>query len=200
MHFDIGEVVLLLFIGVGPVKSFVPFLDATRGLSRSDQIRKASRVVLTVGVTSLLLLALGQLLEHLFHFSEPALIVAGGLILGVLGLQMVLKGTDSDVDHNHQLGIVVPIAVPLTLNPVGIAALIVLSGVTAEMSDATPVLLALLGILVLDMVALSFAALVKSPGRQIVTVIEIVFGVLVVALAIDVVGIGIGDFFAEQPQ
>jgi small neutral amino acid transporter SnatA (MarC family) len=83
---------------------------------------------------------------------------------------------------------------------VGIAALIVLSGVTAEMSDATPVLLALLGILVLDMVALSFAALVKSPGRQIVTVIEIVFGVLVVALAIDVVGIGIGDFFAEQPQ
>lgn len=197
MHLEIGEVVLLLFVGVGPVKSLVPFLDSTRGSSRSDQVRRATKIVLIVALASLLLLAFGQVLEHLFHFSEPALIVAGGLVLAVLGMQMVLSNAGED-ENDDQLGTVVPLAVPLTLNPIGIAALIVLSGITAELKDVTPILLALLGILLLDLLVFLIASLAPSPSRQVATVVEIVFGVLVVALALDVIGLGVGDFLAEN--
>lgn len=199
MHLELGEIALLLFIGVGPVKSLAPFLDATRGLDRSRQIGKAVNVVLVVALLSVLLLALGRLLEHLFHFSEAALIVSAGLVLGILGMQMVLGSRRAEHGEGH-IGTVVPLAVPLTLNPVGIAALILISGFTPELSDVAQVLLVLLGILLLDVLVFSIAALFPAPSSRAVTVVEIIFGVLVVALAVDVLGLGIQSFFTEHAE
>lgn len=198
MPLEIGDVALLLFIGVGPVKSFVPFLAATSDMSRSDQMKTAGRIVGVVAILSVMLLALGQALEHLFHFSEPSLVIAGGLILGVLGVRMVLAELGGTEESRHDLEVWVPLAIPFTLNPIGIAGLIVLSGTTAELMEATPVLLVLVGMLLLDFVVFVIGSAFPAPSPKAVAVVEIIFGVLVVALAVDVVGLGLGDLATER--
>lgn len=196
MSLEFSEILLLLFIGVGPVKSLIPYMDAVRDLDPRGRRGIAIRITVAVAVVAVLLLALGRILEELFHFSEPALTTAAGLIFLILGVRMVFPTGGEHDTEAEPYDTIVPLAIPLTLNPLGIAALIFLSASTPEMSDVATALVALAAVVVLDLIVFIAAASLPTPRHAVIAVFEIVLGVLVVALSVDVLYVGLNELAA----
>lgn len=193
------DLFFLLLIGMGPKIALVPFLDLTAEMDEDTKKKVARRMVQTAVVTALILVLLGGFLMKLLHFTPGALNIAGGIVLLLLGLHMLLSpGKD---DHHEKASgrdamkmALYPLAVPYLLNPAGIAVLTISSG------DADSWLMySILVILVLLMGALNLLVFVNldklakhlDPARLAVT--EAVFGILLAALAVQLMVDGMTD-------
>lgn len=184
---------LLLLIGVGPKIALVPFLEVTSAISGQTKARVVRKMLTTAGAVAIILVALGELLARLLHFSTGSLSVAGGLILVIIAITMVLGPGDPTESHaikgRDPMRIAVfPLAIPYLLNPAGIVTLVTLSA-EADSPAVVAVVLGLLGVvLVLDVVIFRWANRVSDhldPSRMLVT--EKIFGFLLAALAIQLV-------------
>ena len=190
------DLFILLLIGMGPKIALVPYLDLTKGMDVDTQKKVARRMVQTAVVTALILVVLGGFLMKLLHFSQGALNIAGGIVLLLLALHMLVSPGKEDhrekaSDRDAMQMALYPLAVPYLLNPAGIAVLVIASGDITS-GDANPlVALGILIGLVLLMGALDIAVFTNldklskhlDPSRLAVT--EAVFGVLLAALAVQ---------------
>ena len=130
----IFDLFILLLIGMGPKVALVPFLDLTKVMDVDTTKRVARRMVQTAVVTALILVVLGGFLMKLLHFSPGALNIAGGIVLLLLALHMLVSPGKKDDHHEEASGrdamqvALYPLAVPYLLNPAGIAVLVISSG------------------------------------------------------------------------
>jgi multiple antibiotic resistance protein len=192
------DLFLLLLIGIGPKIALLPYLELTAGLDAGDKRRIVRTMLTTAAVVALVLVVFGELLRRLLHFSTGALAIAGGILLLIIAVTMVLGHGDADVDHDadgdpHRLAMF-PLAVPYLLNPAGIVVLVTASAEARTPGDLAIVLVPLAAVLVLDVVVLAAANRVSShldPARMLVT--EKVFGFLLAALAVQLALNGLAD-------
>ena len=141
---------LLLLIGIGPKIALVPFVEITAPLDGATKALIVRKMLTTATVVALILLGLGEFLSRLLHFSTGSLSIAGGIILIIIAITMVLGSADAGdseaVKGRDPMRIAVfPLAVPYLLNPAGIVALVTLS---AE-ADSVAVFAMVLGVLAL---------------------------------------------------
>ena len=120
---------LLLLIGIGPKIALVPFVEITAPLDAATKALIVRKMLTTAAVVALILLGLGELLSRLLHFSTGSLSIAGGIILFVIAITMVLGSADAGdseaIKGRDPMRIAVfPLAVPYLLNPAGIVALV----------------------------------------------------------------------------
>ena len=181
---------LVLLIGIGPKIALVPFVEMTASLDPGAKQRVLRKMLTTAAAVAVILMVLGELLRALLHFTIGSLSIAGGVILLVLAVWMVLSPPSSGSDRNAgkdpmQLA-QFPLAVPYLLNPVGIVGLITIS---AE-ADSVYVFAVEFGILafvlLLDVVVFRWANRVSDKldeSRMLVT--EKVFGFLIAAVAVQ---------------
>lgn len=185
------DLFILLLIGMGPKIALVPFIDLTKDMEGDMQRKVAQRMVQTGVTTALLLAVLGWFLMRLLHFSAGAANIAGGIVLLLLALHMLISpGKD---DHHEKASgrdamqmALYPLAVPYLLNPAGIAALVIASSEVDSL---------LMGVILVGLVLLVGAidwlvfrnmnklSKYLDPSRLAVT--EAVFGVLLAALAVQ---------------
>jgi multiple antibiotic resistance protein len=196
----IFDMFILLLIGMGPKVALVPFLDLTAEMEEETVKKVARKMVFTGVVVALILVLLGGFLMKLLHFTPGALSIAGGIVFMLLALHMIVGSSKEDDHHEKATNrdamkmALYPLAVPYLLNPAGIAVLVIASGD----ADTIP-LYAILIVLVLLMGAfdmLVFGNIGKlskhlDPSRMVVT--EVVFGVLLAALAVQLVLDGLAD-------
>src|SRR4051812_14904455 len=86
---------LLLLIGIGPKIALVPFLTLTGELDAGTRSRVIRKMLTTSAVVAVVLVVLGEFLARLMHFSTGSLSVAGGLILVIISVTMVLGSGES---------------------------------------------------------------------------------------------------------
>jgi small neutral amino acid transporter SnatA (MarC family) len=191
---------LLLLIGIGPKIAFVPFLDVTAGMDDATKARVSRKMLVTAGVIAVILVSLGELLTGLLHFSTGALSIAGGVVLLIIAVSMVLGSLDLGVKTGSAntkdplLLAVYPLAVPYLLNPVGIVVLVTLSGEAQSISLFAVVFGLLALILALDFVVFRWAnRLSRHLDESRMLVAEKVFGFLLAALAVQLVLDGLSD-------
>ena len=196
--FLIFDLFLLFLIGLGPKIALVPFLDLTRSMDADTQLKVANKMVSTAVSTALLLVILGWFLMRLLHFTSGAANIAGGIVLLLLSLHMLVSPGKTNhheeaSDRSSMQMAVYPLAVPYLLNPAGIAALVIAS------SDIDSILMGVIVVgLVLLVGVIDFAvfrnmdklAKYLDPSRLAVT--EAVFGVLLAALAVQLMVDGLG--------
>jgi len=183
---------LVLLIGIGPKLALVPFLEITAPLDQVTK-RQVMRKMLTVAAeAALILILLGELLRALLHFTVGSLSIAGGVILLVLAVRMVLGQPDSGGNFSSakeplQLAYV-PLAVPYLLNPVGIVGLVTISA-EADSLSVLAVQIGILGVvLLLDVVVFAGATRVSQTlNENRMLIIEKVFGFLIAAIAVQLV-------------
>ena len=192
------EVFIILFIGMGPVKVLLVYLELTHGLEPSVRAQMARRVVTVAGSVALGLFAFGAFLQQLLHFSIGALTIAGGLILLLLGLKMVLGsaggGGSEPVQKDPMSLATSPLAIPLMLNPIGIVALITFSSTDLVIGEIVAIVVMILIILVIDYLVLSSAdRLARFFSPATVEVLEKVLGILLAALAVELMLSGLAD-------
>jgi small neutral amino acid transporter SnatA (MarC family) len=184
---------LLLLIGLGPKIALVPFLEVTAGIDDATKGLVVRKMLTTVGVVAVLLIGLGELLARLLHFSTGSLSIAGGIILVIIAVTMVL-GTSEPEERPAIKGqdptrvAVFPLAVPYLLNPVGVVTLVTLSAEADSIGVVAMVVGLLIVVLALDVVVFRAANRVSGhldEGRMLVT--EKIFGMLLAALAVQLV-------------
>ena len=192
------DLFLLLLIGIGPKIALLPYLELTAGLDAADKRRIVRTMLSTAAVVALILVVFGELLRRLLHFSTGALAIAGGILLLIIAVTMVLghgdAGVDHDADEDPQRLAMFPLAIPYLLNPAGIVVLVTASAEARTPGDLAIVLVPLAAVLVLDIVVLAAANRVSShldPARMLVT--EKVFGFLLAALAVQLALNGLAD-------
>jgi multiple antibiotic resistance protein len=202
--FDIWQVLdmlLLLLIGMGPKVALVPFLDLTADMDGDTQKQVARRMVRTATTVALILVVLGAFLMKLLHFSEAALYIAGGVVFLLLSLRMLVEAGDEEEDHQEKASgrdaekmALYPLAVPYLLNPAGITVLVIFSGAIDSW-----LMLGILVVLVLLVGALDWLIfsnldrISKYLDKSRLAVTEAIFGVLLAALAVELVLQGLAD-------
>jgi multiple antibiotic resistance protein len=154
---------LLLLIGIGPKIALVPFLEVTATMDGATKAVVVRKMLITAGVVAVILVGLGELLARLLHFSTGSLSIAGGIILVIIAVTMVLGSTDPQespaIKGRDPTQIAVsPLAIPYLLNPAGIVTLVTLSAEADSFAVFAMVLGVLAVVLALD------GATVKSCG------------------------------------
>ena len=183
---------LVLLIGIGPKIALVPFLQITASLDAATKRRVQRKMLTTAATVAFALIVFGELLRVLLHFSVGSLSIAGGVILLVLAIEMVLGKPDPG-DHltpekdPMQLA-QFPLAVPYLLNPVGIVGLVTISAETRSLDVFAVMVAILVVVLLLDVAVFRWANRVSASldeNRMLVT--EKVFGFLIAAIAVQLV-------------
>ena len=195
--FVIFELFMLLLIGIGPKIALVPFVELTADLPKETQVAVANKSVRTAITWSLVLVLLGWFLMVLLHFSTGSVLVAGGIVLMLLALHMLLAGGQEE-DHIEAHGgkdpmdmALYPLAVPYLLNPVGIAVLVIASSQIRPLQagGVLDVIVLVVLVLIVGLIDLLLFRNVETvskfldPAKMGVT--EAVFGVLLAALAVE---------------
>jgi multiple antibiotic resistance protein len=183
---------LLLLIGIGPKLALVPLLNVTAHLDPEIRARVRRKMLTTAATAALALILLGEVLRRLLHFSVESLSIAGGIILLVLAIRMVLEDAGSDgwsTEGTDPMRLaMVPLAVPYLLNPVGIVGLITISAEAGSLGVLGVEIAILASVLLLDAIVFRWADRVSSSldeGRMVV--VEKLFGFLIAAIAVQLI-------------
>jgi multiple antibiotic resistance protein len=197
--YQIFDLFILLLIGMGPKIALVPFLDLTKGMDSDTQQKLARRMVQTAVTTALILAVLGWFLMRLLHFTPGAANIAGGIVLILLALHMLISPGKDD-HHEKSSGrdamqmALYPLAVPYLLNPAGIAAIVIASSEADSLAMAVILIGLVLLVGLIDWLVFSNMdrlARHLDPSRLAVT--EAVFGVLLTALAVQLMLDGLAE-------
>jgi small neutral amino acid transporter SnatA (MarC family) len=193
------KLLLLLLIGMGPKIALVPFLEKTKKMDPATQRSVGRQMVTTAVVTALILFATGALLMRLLHITGGAVAVAGGIILAILAIGMVSGpgkeiAEEVEVLEDPKKIAVYPLAVPYLLNPVGMTVLIIASSQVVSVASVGLVLGLVLLVGALDyLVFTNIDKLAKRLRPTSLVVSEVVFGILLTAVAVQLAVSGLAS-------
>jgi len=191
------EIFLALFIGMGPIKVLLVYIAMTEGMSKEVKRQVAKRTVLVAGAVGLGLFLLGAILQAILHFSIGSLTIFGGLILLILALTMVIGGqkTAPEGEEVDPMSMAVsPLAIPLTLNPVGVVILMIASVEVQDLGLGIAMIVMILVIMGIDLVVLYGSdRLAKHLSHATVELLERVLGILLGALAVELIVTGLAQ-------
>ncbi len=117
-------VFLAFFAVMNPVANTVVFAALTADKCKSEQIKIARKSIMITFIIILLFAVLGKIIFHLFGITLPALQIAGGVLVFLIGYHM-LHGENSKLHtakESDDADIAVsPLAVPILAGPGTIA-------------------------------------------------------------------------------
>jgi multiple antibiotic resistance protein len=200
MYYSIINTFLLLFVTMGPIKVLIVFAEMTSEVDSANRRNIALKAVGIAAVVGVIFIVFGQFLMALFKFSLEALSIAGGIILFIFAINMVLsdspghghgKPSQDEIDRMASY----PLAMPLMASPMGIVYLTIASA-TAQALDER-----MIGITIVFLVimAINLGALLlvdrisKFISLQALQISERVLGILLAALAIETIINGLRD-------
>ncbi|MEL6334681.1 MAG: MarC family protein [Cyanobacteria bacterium J06626_26] len=190
-----------LFVVIDPIGLVPIFIAITQ---KEPQLSRRRIASLGVGISTMILLAflvMGQPLLDALDISLPAFRTAGGLLLLIVGLQMVLQesgGHVASTDPAASIDLAVfPLATPLIAGPGSIMSVVLLTdNLKFGLVDQSLTAFALVCVLLITYVALLCANWIqKRLGRTGVNVITRILGVLLAALAMETILAGINGYF-----
>jgi len=200
-----GKLLLLLLIGMGPKIALVPFLEKTKHFDAETQRAVGRRMVVIAVVTAFILFALGGLLMRLLHISGGAVAVAGGIILAIVAIEMVTGQGKKPVEEfpakeDPRQVAVYPLAIPYLLNPVGITILIIASDEVVSVASVALVVGLVLLVGAFDyLIFANIDKLSKRLNPTSLVISEVVFGLLLTAVAVQLTVTGLGSLGIISP-
>ena len=187
---------LLLFLILDPLGNIPVFLSLLKGLPPARQRRVLAReLLIALGVLMLFLWG-GQYLLDVMHLRQESVSIAGGIILFLIGLRMIFPPRDGIMGEMPEgEPFIVPIAIPMIAGPSGMAAVMLLGsqepGRMGEWSLALVIAWAATA-------AILFLApsLQKLLGNRVLTAIERLMGMVIVAISVQMLLDGIARYLA----
>lgn len=183
-----------LFVIIDPPGCAPIFATLTKGTSRAHQRTMAFK---SVGIAAVILIGFAYVGEWLFvklGISLDALRIAGGIMLFIIGLNMVFeKRTETREDRAEEMLeeienpediSVFPMGIPMIAGPGTMATLLILMSDVDTRMGQLAVMSALVATLVLTLITFLIAGpLMKLMGKSFTDVLTRVLGVLLATLA-----------------
>jgi len=195
---DIISAATLLFLVMDPLGNVPVFLSVLDDVAPERRTRVLVRELLLALVVLVLFLFFGQYVLGFLQLSEHSIRIAGGIILFLIALKMVFPVARSahaaeDIDGEPLL---VPLAIPFVAGPSAMAVVMLLA--TNDPSRMTDWLLALFAAWLLSSIILvSATGLKKFLGRRGLIAMERLMGMLLIAIAVQMLLEGISAYMKE---
>ncbi len=196
-----GVAIAALFPVVDPIGNTPWFLAATRDATRDERRSQAVRGVLIAIAMMVVFLVAGSLILDFFGVSLAAVEFVGGLVIGWVGWEMLsarpVRDAEAEQPAEGDLDIALtPLAFPLLAGPGALAIVLGLSNRHDSASDYIGFALGIFVVLGLTLLILTHAGeLVAKLGPRWIDVINGVMGLIVLAIAAELVFHGISDHF-----
>jgi multiple antibiotic resistance protein len=206
MKFGIVDVIAILLITIGPLKASIVYATLTAGANASLRRAIAFKTVIVATIVVLIFIIFGEFILGIFHISLAALKLAGGLILLLFALGMVMgddkkaKGPEGPVTAAIAI---YPLAMPLMATPQGIVAVVTLSAAQPGLANMATLVVISLAIMAINLAVLLFAdKILGSGGGSAIQVVARVIGLLLAGLAMQLMIWGFTDLglVAAQAQ
>jgi multiple antibiotic resistance protein len=186
-----------LFVIIDPIALVPIFIGITQHKDTQSRQKIALRAVLISAIVLGGFLIFGQFLLSALEVSLPAFEIGGGLVLLIVGLQMILENSsDREVEEVGDVA-VFPLAIPFIAGPGAIMTVVLL---TDNDKFSVPDQ-AITGGVMLTILAFTYLILMQSEriqrllGATGANTITRIVGLLVVAIAIQTMLTGISSFF-----
>lgn len=123
----IASAAILLFLVMDPLGNIPLFVTALQSVAPGRQGRVVVRELLVAYGILLAFLFTGQYLLRALHVSQPALTLAGGIVLFLIAVRMVFPSSERTL-HESVAGepFIVPLAVPYLAGPSALATVLLL--------------------------------------------------------------------------
>jgi multiple antibiotic resistance protein len=203
MKFSPSEIIMLLFATIGPLKVTIVCASLTATAPPELLKKIALRAVLVALIVCLVFAVLGEVILDLFRVSVPAFQIGGAIIVLLFSLDMVMgdkkdarepEGGGSDpAPAPPSLDIATyPLAIPLMASVSGLVAIVSVMAQGRSLATLLFLAAAIVAIMALDYVCLrSCQVIVKAVGPVALQVIGKIMGVILVALAVELMLMGL---------
>ncbi len=193
---DIFSAALLLFLVIDPVGNIPAFLVILQGVPETRHKRIIFRELFIALVALVIFLFSGQYILAALQISQASLGAAGGIILFLIALRMIFPVPKGVFGEEAEVGepFIVPLAIPLIAGPAAMATLMLLMA-----RDPTLWLVWLTALLlawsIAGIILLSADQLARLLGRRTLTAIERLMGLVLTAVAVQMLIDGIGQAY-----
>ena len=213
MHFEIGKIILSLMVLVNPFSALSIFLELTQGYTSRERRRTAQITALSVFIIMTVFVFSGNWILKILSISTGSFQVGGGILVFLIAVSMMNSGSNPakpkigtqehdeiTVQPRPNMGAVaiVPLAMPLIIGPGGISTVIIHASAARHMSDLFAIVAAGAAISVICYLSLLAAAKVSRwLGETGLTVLNRIMGMLLAAVAVEIVIAGIRSLFPQ---
>lgn len=183
-----------IFFLVDPFAALPTFLAVTEGQDAKRRVRTARKASVTTWIVLTLFAFIGQYIFRVFGITLPAFEIAGGVILLLIGLDMLeakRSPTQETVGETEAAAAkddagIVPMGIPMLAGPGSIATVMVLVGQVQTKLQMLAILISIFITALICFVVLGSADRVaRMLGQTGIRILVRVMGMLLVALAVQ---------------
>lgn len=194
-HSFLSALILLLLV-LDPLGSLPIFIPIMRAVPKPRRSRVALR---EVGIAFCVLLAfmlLGEGFLRVMHLSERSLEVAGGVILIIIAIRMIFSsaGESAYGTEEGREPLIFPLAVPLLAGPSAMATVLLLASRQPERILEWVAALTV-AMLISGLTLLLADRIRKLLGDSVVSAIEKLMGLVLTAIAVEMMLAGLKRYF-----
>ena len=190
----IASAAVLLFLILDPLGNIPIFLSVLKPLPPRRQRIVVARELLIALLVLMLFLWGGKYALEVLHLRQESVSIAGGIVLFLIGLRMIFpppEGLMGELPDGEPF--IVPLAIPMVAGPSAMAA-VMLMGSTEPGRLGEWSLALLLAWGATGAILFSATYLYKWLGTRVLTAIERLMGMVVVAISVQMLLDGIGAY------
>jgi multiple antibiotic resistance protein len=175
---------VILFIIMDPFSSYIVFEDLTKRFSKRDKIKSINNAVMVAGALAFIFIFGGNSILDVFGVSLKSFTIVGGIVLFILGLEMILNFKISkEKARNYNVAAVI-IATPITTGPGVITSVILFANTIGIFATSMATLVSLL---VIWFFLRAYKTIGKFMGNGAIEIISKVMGLFIAARGIDLI-------------
>ncbi|BCR03642.1 UPF0056 inner membrane protein [Desulfuromonas versatilis] len=191
------NVYLKMFMILTPFFVMSAFLSMTRDYSPAERRKTATKVTVAVVVTCFVLYVFGRYIFDLFGITLDAFRIGAGAVLFLSAIGMIQGKASVSPGDSEQEVAVVPLAIPITVGPGTIGALLVMGASLKTMPEKIVASAALLcAVLSVGGLLRVAGRMEKLLGQQGLVILTKLTGLFVSAIAAQIFFTGVKNFLA----
>jgi MarC family membrane protein len=187
---------ILLVLITDPLGNIPFFISALKHVRPERKRLVVVRECLIAFAALLLFLVAGRPILRILHLSEDALRVSGGVVLLIIAIRMIFPDRGARLgedDGEDREPFIVPVAIPLIAGPSAMATVLLMStpdpGQMLSLAGSLTVTIAITAV-----VFVSSTRIQKVLGDQAITALERLMGLVLTAIAVEMLLGGIASY------
>ncbi len=202
------KIFIAIAVLVNPIEGIPLFITNTRSLSHDQKLLIAKKASVAVFIILLVSMFAGRYVLELFGIGIPSFSTAGGVIIFLIALQMVIGKTDSgekslpsEPPQDYSDIAIVPLAIPLLAGPGAISSVIVYGGRSSGLVEDIFLSVIVIVVAASVFIALNIATrMEKAMNQTAIKIMTKISGLLVAAIAVELVFTGLKNMYEQSAK
>ena len=193
----IASAALLLFLILDPLGNVPVVLSLLRSVPPRRQVFVIARELLIALVVLLLFLWFGKYALAAMHLRQESVSIAGGIVLFLIGIRMIFptaEGVMGEMPDGEPF--IVPVAIPMIAGPSGMAAVMLMGTQDPDRMGEWSLAL-IIAWLATAAILLLAPLLYRLLGRRVLTAVERLMGMLLVAISVQMFLDGLSQYLGQ---